>query len=112
MEETLSTQKALEIWRLTLVKNVQSDHPDLTTRQMAILLTVYMTPPPHTVRGLSKSLNVKKPAITRALNKLNRLQLVRKKRDQEDSRSVLIQRTVAGSVYLSEFADIIRKLSL
>jgi len=37
--------------------------------------------------------------------------LVRRKRDENDNRIVHIQRTVKGSVYLSEFAEIINAVS-
>ena len=33
------------------------------SRQLALLLTVYLTPPPHTVRGLAETLNVAKPVV-------------------------------------------------
>lgn len=99
---------ALNLWRATTVESVRRDGPDLTARQMAILLTVYMTPQPHTVRGLSELLNISKPAVTRALDRLGTLGFVRRKVDDEDRRSVLVQRTVRGSVYLSEFAEIIK----
>jgi len=66
-----------------------------------------MTPPPHTVRGLAELLNVSKPAITRALDRLGEFGLARRKTDARDRRSVVVQRTVKGSVYLAEFAEII-----
>ena len=74
---------------------------------MALLLTVYLTQPPHTVRGLAEELKVSKPAITRALDRLGELQLLRRKVDEEDRRSVLVQRTVRGSVFLREFGELI-----
>lgn len=101
----LSRQQAMEIWRRALSDNVRSAGPDLSARQMALLLTVYLSSPPHTVRGLARTLNISKPAVTRALDTLGRMDLLRRKRDDEDKRNVLVQRTVKGSVYLSEFAD-------
>jgi len=98
---------ALDIWRRAIIESVRLDAPDLSARQMALLLTVYLTPPPHTVRGLAATLNVSKPAITRAVNRLSELQLVRRKPDETDRRSVLIQRTVRGSVFLREFGELI-----
>jgi len=98
---------ALELWRGALVASVRQDGPDLSARQLALLLTVYMTPPPHTVRGLAATLNVSKPAITRALDRLGRLGFTKRKRDQEDRRNVLVQRTVKGSVFLTEFAQLV-----
>ena len=69
------------------------------------MLTVYLEPPPHTVRGLAAKLGVSKPAITRALDTMGRLDLLRRKRDEQDKRNVLVQRTVKGSVFLTDFAD-------
>ncbi len=103
----LSELQALDIWRRAIVDSVRIDAPDLSARQMAMLLTVYLTPPPHTVRGLSAALNVSKPAVTRAIDRLTELGMVRRKPDESDRRSVLIQRTVKGSVFLREFGEIV-----
>lgn len=104
-----NSRAALALWRLALTETVRQDTPDLTARQMALLLTVYMVEPPHTVRGLAQHLNVSKPAITRALDRLGRLGYIRRKIDQTDRRNVLVQRTVKGSVYLTEFAEVVRR---
>lgn len=96
----------LDLWRRALSETVRRSGPDLSARQMAILLTVYLTPPPHTVRGLAEILNISKPAVTRALDRLGMLGLARRKRDEADKRNVLVQRTVKGSVFLAEFSEI------
>ena len=98
---------ALGLWRKALVASVRRDGPDLSARQMALLLTVYLCDPPHTVRGLAVALAISKPAITRALDRLSALGFVKRKRDTEDRRNVLVQRTVAGSVFLSEFSELV-----
>jgi DNA-binding MarR family transcriptional regulator len=103
----IDRRQALDLWRQVLVTTVKADEPDLTARQIAVLMTVYLSPPPHTVRGLAHSLGVGKPAITRALDTLERLGLVRRRRDESDGRNVLIQRTVKGSAYLTSFGDLI-----
>ena len=105
----ISELQALDMWRRAIVKSVRIEAPDLSARQMAMLLTVYLTPPPHTVRGLSAELNVSKPAVTRAIDRLTELGMVRRKPDETDRRSVLIQRTVKGSVFLREFGEIVVK---
>jgi len=107
--ERLTVKQTLELWRGTLVASVRSDQPDLTARQLALLLTVYLEPGPHTVRGLSQSLDVAKPAIVRAIDRLGRLDLVRRKRDEKDRRNVLVTRTVKGSVWLADFSDLIAR---
>ena len=71
------------------------------------MLTVYLTPPPHTVRGLAAELNIFKLAITRALDRLDEFGLFRRKPDETDRRSIEVQRTVKSSVYLSEFSEMI-----
>ncbi len=103
----LQEMQALDLWRRTVVTTVAGDAPDLSGRQMAVLLTAYLTAPPHTVRGLAQVLKVSKPAITRALDRLGALDLVRRRTDEADRRSVLVQRTVRGSVFLREFGETI-----
>ena len=103
----LKPVQALALWQNVVLETVRRDGPDLSSRQLAILLTVYLTPRPHTVRGLAASLNVSKPAITRALDTLGDLDLLKRKRDETDRRNVLVQRTVSGAVYLRDFGDLV-----
>lgn len=98
---------ALSLWQKTCLEQVRDDAPDLTLRQMTILLTIYLEPPPHTVRGLAEKLDVTKPVITRALDTMGQLGLVTRRRDERDRRNVLIQRTVDGALYLEKLSDII-----
>ena len=86
---------------------VLDDQPDLSNRQMAVLLTVYLEPPPHTVRGLAAKLNVTKPVITRALDTMGRLGLLTRRRDEADRRNVLVQRTLAGALAVEQLGDAI-----
>lgn len=85
--------------------------PDLSTRQLAILLTIYLDPPPHTVRGLAATLGVTKPVITRALDTLGKRDLVSRRRDEADRRNVIIQRTVSGALYVEKLGDLVAALS-
>ena len=68
MSISLRPSQALRLWQQVTLSEVRDDAPDLTMRQMAILLTIYLEPPPHTVRGLAARLQVTKPVITRALD--------------------------------------------
>lgn len=97
--------RMLKVWREAHRATVRSNDPDLTSRQMSVILSVYMTDPPHTVRGLAADLNVAKPVITRALDTLSKKGLVKRSKDDRDGRSVLVTRTVKGAVYLSELSD-------
>lgn len=103
-----SDLQALALWRNALVSSVRSDAPDLSARQMALMLTVYLSDKQHTVRGLAAELNISKPAISRALDRLGELGFIRRKRDDEDRRNVIVQRTMKGSVYLTDFAQWIK----
>lgn len=101
----LKADKALTLWHQVMARSLQAELPDLTTRQFALLLQVYLAPPPHTVRGLAETLNMSKPAVTRALDRLGSLGYLKRRTDAADRRSVLIQRTVKGSVFLRDFGD-------
>jgi len=90
-------------WMRTLVDYVRSGQPDLTNRQMALMMTVYVQSGPHTVRGLAEALNVSKPVITRALNKLSALGYLRRERDAADRRNIFVARTTKGSEFLDGF---------
>lgn len=97
----------LTSWREVMSEAVRADGPDLSMRQWAILLTVYLNPGPHTVRALARDLNVPKPAISRALDALSILGFVKRVRDMRDKRIVLVQKTTEGAIYVDEFARIV-----
>jgi DNA-binding MarR family transcriptional regulator len=107
MPSSFRTDYMLGIFRDTMVSLVRRDEADLSARQMAVLLNCYLADGPHTVRGLAHDLDVSKPAITRALDRLTELELIRRKVDPTDRRSVLIQRTTKGGGYLRELREVI-----
>jgi DNA-binding MarR family transcriptional regulator len=86
---------------------VTDGEADLSVRQLAVLLTIYLEPPPHTVRGLAAKLHVTKPVITRALDTMGKVDLVSRKRDPADRRNVVIQRTVKGALYVEKLGDVV-----
>ena len=87
---------------------VRRDGPDLSARQPGVFLTCYLEAEAQTVRGLAARLGVSKPAITRALDRLTEFDLVKRKTDPLDRRSVLVQRTPAGMAFLRELRGILR----
>jgi DNA-binding MarR family transcriptional regulator len=97
----------LQSWMRTLLSYVRSGDPDLTNRQMALLLLVYLKPGPHTVRGLAKALNVSKPVVTRALNRLGALGYLRRQRDDADRRNIFVAPTREGADFLEHFKSLI-----
>jgi DNA-binding MarR family transcriptional regulator len=111
MTVTLSAAQALQLWHDVNLQLVRGDEPDLSTRQITLLLTVYLEAPPHTVRELAKKLGVSKPVITRALDSLGKLELLSRRRDDSDRRNVLVQRTVKGVLYLERLAETVGKLA-
>lgn len=90
----------LDLWMSRLIHYVRSGSPDLTNRQMALVLLVFRTDGPHTVRGVAKVMDVTKPVVTRALNTLCNLGLLRRERDETDRRSVFIRPTAGGNAFL------------
>ena len=107
MSVELSPSQALGLWHAVALGQVQHDRRDLTLRQMAILLEIYLVPPPHTVRGLAATLGVTKAVITRALDTMGTMGLVDRQRDEIDRRNVVIKRTVAGALYLEKLGDLV-----
>lgn len=105
--EALKPIQALSLWHDVVLQSVRAEGPDLSSRQLAIMFIVYLDPPPHTVRGLAATLGVSKPAITRALDTLGGIDLLKRMRDEADRRNVLVQRTAKGAAYMHEFAEII-----
>ena len=103
------SEGSLSGWMRALIAYVRSGEPDLTNRQMALLMLVYLTPGPHTVRGLAKTLGVSKPVVTRALNTLGALDYLRRERDQDDRRNVFVVRTSNGAEFLEGFKRNIRE---
>lgn len=98
---------SLDHWKSTLIDYVRSGEPDLTNRQMALMLLVYLDSGPHTVRGLARALNVSKPVVTRALNRLGALGYLRRQRDETDKRNIFVARTPEGADFLAEFGQFV-----
>jgi DNA-binding MarR family transcriptional regulator len=106
MAQASSSDQLVGTLRDTVVSMVRRDGPDLSARQLGVFLTCYLQEGAHTVRGLAADLNVSKPAITRALDRLGELDLARRKVDPMDRRSILVQRTLKGAAFLRELRSI------
>lgn len=98
--------------RATVVALVRQDGSDLSARQLGVFLTAYLNEGPHTVRGLAAALNVSKPAITRALDRLGEFDLARRRVDPLDRRSVLVEKTDKGRRYLAELRRVMGEAAM
>ncbi len=112
MAATSSPDHFVGVLRDTIVALVRRDGPDLSARQLGVFLTCYLQDSAHTVRGLAADLNVSKPAITRALDRLGELDLARRKVDPMDRRSVLVQRTIKGQAFLRDLRSIMSEATV
>jgi DNA-binding MarR family transcriptional regulator len=102
-------KQALGLWLDVTSRSVQSDGPDLTARQTALMLTVYLEAGPHTVRALAQRLGVGKPAIVRAIDTLQDGGLVDRRPDPADRRNIFVVGTEAGAQRLSTYAAFIAR---
>ena len=100
-------QRLVNDWMGVLINYVRSGQPDLTNRQMALLMIVYQTSGPHTVRGLAAKLGVSKPVVTRALNTLAALGYLRRERDEADGRNIFVVETEMGADFLEGFESFV-----
>lgn len=105
----LDADKLLTILHSTIRASVRAAAPDLSARQLAILLTIGYDPKMHTVRGLAVRLNISKPAISRSLDRLVALALVGRADDLRDRRSVFIVPTDAGIDYVASLGALLRE---
>jgi DNA-binding MarR family transcriptional regulator len=95
---------ALEVLRAITQLSLRPGAADLTSRQLAILMAVHTEEGPHTVRGLSGRFAIGKSAVTRALDTLSAADLVVRKPDPADRRSILVEGTPAGAERMNEYA--------
>jgi DNA-binding MarR family transcriptional regulator len=107
MPTELRPSQALRLWHDVMLDLVRGGEADLSARQTVVLLTVYLEPPPHTVRGLAAKLGVTKPAITRALDSMGKHGLLARRRDEADKRNVVIQRTLRGALAVEKLGDLV-----
>jgi DNA-binding MarR family transcriptional regulator len=86
--------------RAAVAGEVRAGH-DLTLRQMAVALTLYLSDNPQTVRGLARHLAMSRSVLTRAFDRLSGLGLMRRKVDPLDRCSVVAVRTQVGQAMIA-----------
>ena len=105
----LSSTLALALWKDVTVASVAGNMPDLSARQTAVLMCVYLEEGPHTVRSLAARLNVTKAVISRAIDRLKSYNYIVRADDPRDRRSIVLRRTPDGINYLRGFAALIQR---
>lgn len=103
--------RALMFWHEVTLSALRTLSQDLSSRQLGILLTVYLQPEQHSIKSLAGAMHISKPAICRAIDALERMKFVKRARDKNDQRNVLVERTAKGGEYLSKFADVMIRVS-
>ncbi|CAK7193249.1 hypothetical protein COMNV_01463 [Commensalibacter sp. Nvir] len=111
MVDETNAGKYINVLKDTITALVRQETPDLSARQLAVFLICYLNETVQTVRGLAATLKVSKPAITRALDRLEELGMLSRKIDPMDRRSVLVQRSDIGNDHLSNIQSIMLKAS-
>jgi DNA-binding MarR family transcriptional regulator len=106
ISDTIDVQdrQALSLWLDVTSHAVRAKGPDLTARQTAMMLTIYLETGPHTVRALAKKLGVGKPVIVRAIDALSDAGLLTRVPDPADRRNVFIEGTDFGASQLGDYA--------
>jgi DNA-binding MarR family transcriptional regulator len=112
MPHSPTSDQLIEVLGNTIIALVRRDGASLSARQLGVFLTCYLQDGAHTVRGLAADLHVSKPAITRALDRLGEFDLVKRKTDPFDRRSVLVQRTPTGMAFLRVLRSILAESSV
>lgn len=102
------TIDSLNLWCKVLLRGMKEAEFDLSTRQTAILLSVYLGANPHSVKTLSEELGISKAAICRATDVLCGHGLLKRRRGEADKRQVTLTKTIKGMIFLSDMAEIIR----
>lgn len=80
---------------------------NITYRQMQILLTIYLDDNVSRVREIANKLQIPKPSITRTLDKLERLDLLKRKVEHSDKRSIIIIKTANGGKLLTDCSKMV-----
>jgi DNA-binding MarR family transcriptional regulator len=99
------TGQGIAVLHGMLLALVRRDGRDLTARQLAAFLSVYMDENTHTLSSLAELLDVSPPSVTRIMDRLVKFDLMTRRKDREDRRRVLVRRTTCGSAFFRELVS-------
>jgi DNA-binding MarR family transcriptional regulator len=103
------SKKYLTDWYHICAQTLAQMPQELTSRQWAILMHVYLMEGDHTVRSLAYTFDISKPSVCRALDTLSHYGLLKRRKDANDGRSILVQKTLKGIAFLNQFSDILEQ---
>ena len=101
-----SPEQRLAMLHRIVMASIGEGTPDLQLLALAILLQVYASPEPQTVRGLASALNVGRSVVSRSIDTLETLHLVERLDDPADRRSLLLGRTEAGDAFMQQLGKL------
>ena len=87
-------------WLTHMAKN---DDNQLTIRQLAVLVQLYVLNQQGSVRDFAAALNLSKPAVTRALDRLEEIDLLRRNTSKDDRREIELLKTPKGQAFIESF---------
>lgn len=83
-----------------VITNATKQKETLSVRQLGILSMVYINHIHASVDHYARTLNLSKPAVTKALNRLEELRLVKRIPSWEDKRKITVVPTSYGQDYI------------
>ena len=87
----------------------QQDGRDLTSRQLATLLTIYLQGiKVHNITSIAKELHVSRPAVTKIADRLESHNFVKRETGRQDRRQVLLLQTVEGRAFIKKLEDLVQ----
>lgn len=107
----MDAERALSFWKDVTLDLSQKDRSDLTARETAVLLSVYLKRPPHTLDVLCYTLSLSRSAIREALAVLFSKGLLYQGEVDKKGGQCSIHRTVKGTLFLDDMADAVRSAS-
>lgn len=108
-----ATSDPLLSFRHAICTMVRTDQRDLSARQLAVLLHLAQSPDPApSIKELAAEFHISKPAITRALDRLELdLRLAKREDDANDRRKVRAVITESGRAYVDAIEAALREVA-
>jgi len=91
--------------QFSVIRKSASSKENLSCKQLAILLFVYVNKIQASVKEYANLLGISKPAITRALDRLEECNFIQRKNHTTDRRMILITPTDDGQSYFDWLTD-------